>query len=259
MPPLAIGDDDLETLCGVVDGEHPRGRGMTADRRPRSPRCGARAADRERAACAGCCGRARSTTTCSTSPPTTTSGWPATPGSPAPRPRRPAAGAPGRPARGWSPAAPTLHAELEADLAGFVGAEAGLVFSSGYLANLGALTALAGPGALVVSDALNHASRGRRLPAVAGGGRGGAPPGRRRRSSGRWRGVRPDRAVVVTDAVFSRRRRPGAARRAARGRPPARCAAGRRRGARARRHRRRGARAPRTRPAWPASPTSSSP
>jgi 8-amino-7-oxononanoate synthase len=51
-----------------------------------------------------------------------------------------------------------LHAELETALAGFTGAQAGLVFSSGYAANLGAVTALAGPGALVVSDAANHAS-----------------------------------------------------------------------------------------------------
>jgi 8-amino-7-oxononanoate synthase len=50
------------------------------------------------------------------------------------------------------------HAQLEGDLAEFVGAEAGLVFSSGYLANLGAITALAGRGDLIVSDALNHAS-----------------------------------------------------------------------------------------------------
>jgi 8-amino-7-oxononanoate synthase len=52
----------------------------------------------------------------------------------------------------------TAHAALERDLAGFVGAEAGLVFSSGYLANLGAVTALAGRGDLIVSDAVNHAS-----------------------------------------------------------------------------------------------------
>jgi len=51
-----------------------------------------------------------------------------------------------------------LHAELEAALAAHLGAEAGLVFSSGYLANLGVITALAGPGTLVVSDQLNHAS-----------------------------------------------------------------------------------------------------
>lgn len=32
------------------------------------------------------------------------------------------------------------------------------MFSSGFLANLGAVTALAGPGTLVVSDQVNHAS-----------------------------------------------------------------------------------------------------
>jgi 8-amino-7-oxononanoate synthase len=51
-----------------------------------------------------------------------------------------------------------LHAELEGALAAHAGAEAGLVFSSGYLANLGTVCALSGPGTLVVSDALNHAS-----------------------------------------------------------------------------------------------------
>jgi 8-amino-7-oxononanoate synthase len=51
-----------------------------------------------------------------------------------------------------------LHAELEAELASFCGVDAALVFSSGYTANLGAVTALSGPDALVVSDAGNHAS-----------------------------------------------------------------------------------------------------
>ncbi|MEO6701333.1 MAG: 8-amino-7-oxononanoate synthase [Jatrophihabitantaceae bacterium] len=51
-----------------------------------------------------------------------------------------------------------LHAELERELAELVGAPAALVFSSGYLANLGAVTALAGPDCLVVADAGNHAS-----------------------------------------------------------------------------------------------------
>lgn len=51
-----------------------------------------------------------------------------------------------------------LHAELEAALAGHVGFESALVFSSGYTANLGAVTALAGPGTLLVSDERNHAS-----------------------------------------------------------------------------------------------------
>ena len=51
-----------------------------------------------------------------------------------------------------------LHDELAAELADFTGAPGGLVFSSGYLANLGAIAALAGPDVLVVSDAQNHAS-----------------------------------------------------------------------------------------------------
>lgn len=51
-----------------------------------------------------------------------------------------------------------LHTELEAELARFCGAEAALVLASGYAANLGALTALAPRGSLVVSDAGNHAS-----------------------------------------------------------------------------------------------------
>ncbi|MET9831640.1 8-amino-7-oxononanoate synthase [Streptomyces sp. NPDC006385] len=51
-----------------------------------------------------------------------------------------------------------LHAELERELADFCGSEAALVFSSGYAANLAAVTALAPHGSLIVSDAGNHAS-----------------------------------------------------------------------------------------------------
>ncbi|MYS95105.1 MULTISPECIES: 8-amino-7-oxononanoate synthase [Streptomyces] len=51
-----------------------------------------------------------------------------------------------------------LHAELERELADFCGVEAALVFSSGYAANLAAVTALAPHGSLIVSDAGNHAS-----------------------------------------------------------------------------------------------------
>ncbi|MGV0735889.1 8-amino-7-oxononanoate synthase [Mycobacterium syngnathidarum] len=51
-----------------------------------------------------------------------------------------------------------LHEGFEAALASFVGAESALVFSSGYTANLGAVVALSGPGSLLVSDALTHAS-----------------------------------------------------------------------------------------------------
>ena len=38
MPPLAIGDDDLETLCGRRRREHPRGRPMTATSTPAAAR-----------------------------------------------------------------------------------------------------------------------------------------------------------------------------------------------------------------------------
>ena len=51
-----------------------------------------------------------------------------------------------------------LHEEFERTLAGFLGAENALLFSSGYTANLGAVSALSGPGSLVVSDAAVHAS-----------------------------------------------------------------------------------------------------
>jgi 8-amino-7-oxononanoate synthase len=51
-----------------------------------------------------------------------------------------------------------LHRELEQRLAGFKGAEAVLLFGSGYLANLGLIPALVGPGDVVLGDELNHAS-----------------------------------------------------------------------------------------------------
>ena len=51
-----------------------------------------------------------------------------------------------------------LHVALDRALAAFCGFADGLVFSSGYAANLGVVTALSGPGTLVVSDAANHAS-----------------------------------------------------------------------------------------------------
>ncbi|ANR93003.1 8-amino-7-oxononanoate synthase [Mycobacterium avium] len=51
-----------------------------------------------------------------------------------------------------------LHQQFESELAGYVGAASGLLFSSGYAANLGAVVGLSGRGALVVSDAYSHAS-----------------------------------------------------------------------------------------------------
>jgi 8-amino-7-oxononanoate synthase len=52
----------------------------------------------------------------------------------------------------------SLHRKLEGQLAEFVGAEAALLFGSGYLANTGTVAALAGRGEIVLSDELNHAS-----------------------------------------------------------------------------------------------------
>jgi 8-amino-7-oxononanoate synthase len=50
------------------------------------------------------------------------------------------------------------HRRLEERLAAFKGYEAALLFGSGYLANIGAISALAGRGGVVFSDELNHAS-----------------------------------------------------------------------------------------------------
>ncbi|MEU1680383.1 8-amino-7-oxononanoate synthase [Micromonospora zamorensis] len=50
------------------------------------------------------------------------------------------------------------HQALEDELAQWLGTDRALVFSSGYLANIGALRALVQPRTLLVSDAHNHAS-----------------------------------------------------------------------------------------------------
>src|SRR4051812_10774306 len=50
------------------------------------------------------------------------------------------------------------HQELERAFAGWLGVEGLLAFTSGWAANIGAVSALARPGDLIVSDALNHAS-----------------------------------------------------------------------------------------------------
>jgi 8-amino-7-oxononanoate synthase len=51
-----------------------------------------------------------------------------------------------------------LHERLESALAQFLEMPRALLFSSGYQANIGTITALAGPDDAVFSDALNHAS-----------------------------------------------------------------------------------------------------
>lgn len=95
-----------------------------------------------------------------------------------------------------------LHEGFEAALAEFVGAESALVFSSGYTANLGALTALTGPDTLLVSDALSHASLvdGCRLSKA----RVVVAPHRDVDAVEAALATRTEpRAVVVTDSVFS--------------------------------------------------------
>jgi len=50
------------------------------------------------------------------------------------------------------------HEQLEDELAAFVGKPAALLFSTGYMANLGVVQALVGKGDTVFADKLNHAS-----------------------------------------------------------------------------------------------------
>ncbi|WP_224284552.1 aminotransferase class I/II-fold pyridoxal phosphate-dependent enzyme, partial [Streptomyces sp. LS1784] len=95
-----------------------------------------------------------------------------------------------------------LHTELEEELAEFCGVEAALVFSSGYTANLAALTALTDPDTLIVSDAYNHASLidGCRL-SRADVHR--APHSDPAAVAEALAGRAQRRALVVTDSVFS--------------------------------------------------------
>ena len=51
-----------------------------------------------------------------------------------------------------------LHKELEDEIAQFKGVEDAIVFPTGYMANVGAISSLVGKGDLVISDKLNHAS-----------------------------------------------------------------------------------------------------
>ncbi|MFC9272434.1 8-amino-7-oxononanoate synthase [Streptomyces zhihengii] len=95
-----------------------------------------------------------------------------------------------------------LHTELERELAAFCGFEAALVLSSGYAANLAAVTALGTRDALVVSDAANHASivDGCRLARAETAVVPHADPDAVRKTLDAHPGRR---SLVVTDSVFS--------------------------------------------------------
>jgi 8-amino-7-oxononanoate synthase len=95
-----------------------------------------------------------------------------------------------------------LHQQFESELAEFVGAASGLLFSSGYTANLGAVVGLSGPGSLLVSDAYSHASLvdACRLSRA----RVAVTPHRDVGAVDAALGSRgEERAVVITDSVFS--------------------------------------------------------
>jgi 8-amino-7-oxononanoate synthase len=97
-----------------------------------------------------------------------------------------------------------VHLECEARLARFVGTESALLFSSGYAANVGVLSTLLGPGDIVFSDELNHASLidGCRLSKA----RVVVFPHRDTRAlEASIAEHRPSarRAIIVTDAIFS--------------------------------------------------------
>ena len=103
-----------------------------------------------------------------------------------------------------------LHEELEAELADFTGAASALVFSSGYLANLAAVTALAAAlavpdGVLIISDAGNHASLidGCRLAKAHGARLQVTPHGDLAAVEQALRGRAEQAAIVVSDAAFS--------------------------------------------------------
>jgi 8-amino-7-oxononanoate synthase len=96
----------------------------------------------------------------------------------------------------------TLHRTLEEELAAFKGAEACVLFGSGFLANTGVVAALAGPEDVVLSDALNHASlidgcRLARAHTVV------YPHADVDALAEALTRVPRGRAVIVTDAVFS--------------------------------------------------------
>ena len=112
---------------------------------------------------------------------------------------------------GWGAGASRLvsghteaHARLEADLAAFKHTEAALVFPTGYMTNLGVVTALVGRGDTVIMDRANHASLydAVRLAGAALVRYPQADAGAAGRLLEKHRGA-AGRRLLVTDTVFS--------------------------------------------------------
>jgi 8-amino-7-oxononanoate synthase len=95
-----------------------------------------------------------------------------------------------------------VHSELEHALADWKGTERAVLFTTGFAANLGVLVACAGPGVLVCSDELNHASiiDGRRLAHADLAVFGHRDVAHLDRLLAR---ADPRRALVVSETVFS--------------------------------------------------------
>lgn len=95
-----------------------------------------------------------------------------------------------------------LHAELERALAAYTGMESALLFSSGYLANLGALTALTTARDLVLHDRLNHASL---IDGVLASGAQHRryPHGDHQRAAIRLQAAENELRWIVTESLFS--------------------------------------------------------
>jgi 8-amino-7-oxononanoate synthase len=94
------------------------------------------------------------------------------------------------------------HARLEEELAAFTGRERALLFSTGYMANLAVMTALAGRGERVLLDRLCHASLidGARLSGAAFRRYAHADA----RAASELAGTAPGHtALIATDGVFS--------------------------------------------------------
>jgi 8-amino-7-oxononanoate synthase len=95
-----------------------------------------------------------------------------------------------------------LHEDTEARLARFKGTEAAVIFSTGYMANVGAISALVGPGDTVFGDKLNHASiyDGIRL---AGATLARYPHRDLNRLESLLKKSSSGRKLIITDSVFS--------------------------------------------------------